>query len=35
VEGSIRATDEERVKGVKTKNGVLYGREADDYYINK
>jgi hypothetical protein len=35
VKGSIRATDEERVEGIKVKGKVLYCKDADEYYINK
>lgn len=35
VKGSIRATEEERINGVQTEHGLLTGRAADEYYINK
>jgi hypothetical protein len=35
VKGSIRATDAERKNGVEVDGKTLYGRDADEYYINK
>jgi hypothetical protein len=35
VKSSIRASDEERLKGTKIYNKILFGSDADEYYQNK